>query len=43
MSEDQLRENMATEESKKRLFLPIVNLFNDRFKEPGSLTKALLG
>ncbi|KAK1773265.1 NUDIX hydrolase domain-like protein [Copromyces sp. CBS 386.78] len=42
MSEAELREFMATEDGKKRLFLPIVNLFNDRFKVSGSLTTDLL-
>ena len=41
-SEAELREFMATEDSRKRLFLPIVNLFRlDRFKEQGSLTDFL--
>ncbi|KAK3495777.1 NUDIX hydrolase domain-like protein [Neurospora crassa] len=41
-SEAELREFMVTEEGKQRLFLPIVNLFNDRlFKEHGSLTASL--
>lgn len=42
-SEAELREIMATEDGKKRLFLPIVNLFEHdrRFKEHGSLTDFL--